>query len=166
MRDQKLERLDVGGHGRAIERRRVRERIAAHRRGVHLADERLVRISALVEEQRDQVERGALVREVVAQLRAVVRVPVRRRVAHLDRVVERAVVRVGAELEQRGREIEPIVHDRDHHRGRAIAVARVEVGARRGEPPHDVLVAVAGRPHQSGEAAGRIVGVLAILERG
>ncbi len=164
MRDQQLQRLDVGGDRGAIKRRRVRERVAAHRRRVHLADERLVRVGALVEQQRDQVERRALVREVVAQLRAVVRVPVRGRVAHLDGVIERAVVHVCAEVDELRREVEAIVDDRDHQRRGAIAVASVQVRAGRDEPPHDAFVAIARGPHQRREAAGGVVRVLAVRQ--
>ena len=61
--------------------------------------------------------------------RAVERELVGRGVAHLDGDVERAVVHVGAELDERRRHVEAIVVDRDHRRRRAVAVLEIDVGA-------------------------------------
>ena len=84
-----------------IERRGVDLGAAAQRRGVQLADERLVRIGAAIQQQLDEVQRGQLVGMIGAQPRPVVRAHVGRRVVHVDGEVQRPVVRVGAEVEQR-----------------------------------------------------------------
>ena len=48
-------------------------------------------------------------------------------------MVKGTVVDICAELHERRREIVAIIDDRDHHRGRTIAIAQVEV--RTGETP-------------------------------
>ena len=80
---------------------------------MQLADERLVRIGAAVEQQLDEIERRQLVGMIGAQPRAVVRAHVGRRVVHVDGEEQRSVVRVGAEIEQLRGQVEPVVDDGD-----------------------------------------------------
>ena len=162
--DHQLQRFDIGRLRRPEERRRVVVGIAAQRRVVQLADEGLVRIGSLVEQELHEVERGQRVVEVGAQPRAVARPHVGGGIVHIHREIERPVVGIGAELEHRLRHVEPVVDDRNRHRGGVVAVGQLGIGPARDERAHRGFVPFARREHERGEAAGGEVGVLALGE--
>ena len=85
---------------------------------------------------------------------------------HVDGEVERAVVRIGAEVDQGLCEVESIVDDRDDRRGRAVAVGQLRIRAALDQRANRGFVTVAGGEHQRGESAGGVIGVLAFLESG
>ncbi len=126
--------------------------------------ERLVRIGAFVEEQLDQIQRRRLVLDVQAQARTVMGAHVGRGVVHVDGEIERAVVRVGAQVQQLRREIEPIVDDRHHGRREPVAIGQLGIRAALEERRRDVFVSVARREHQRGETAGRMIAVLPFVD--
>ncbi len=119
--------------------------VAAQRRGVQLADERLVRIGAAIQQPLDEIERGQLVVMIGAQPRPVVGAHVGRGVVHVDGEVQRTVVRVGAEVDQLAGEIEPIVDDGDHRRREAVAVGQLRIGSALDERGRDRLRARCAR---------------------
>jgi hypothetical protein len=52
------------------------------------------------------------------------------------------------------RQVEPVVDDRDRHRGGVVAVGQLGIGAARDEGAHRGFVPFARREHERGEAAG------------
>jgi hypothetical protein len=59
---------------------------------------------------------------------------------HVDGEIQRAVVRVGAEIDQRLRQIESVVDDGDDRRGDAVAVGQLRIGAALDQRLGDVFV--------------------------
>ena len=96
---------------------------------MELSGERLVRIGAPFEQHLHQIEGRLRVGADRAPPRSVEGELVRRGVAHFDGEVQRAVVGVGAELDERSRHVEAIVVDRNHRRRRRVAVLQVRVRA-------------------------------------
>ena len=84
---------------------------------------------------------------------------------HVDREVERTVVGVGAEVNQCLGQVESIVDDGDDRRGRSVTVGRLGIRTACDQRPNRVFVAVARGIHESGEATGRVIGVLTLGER-
>ena len=84
---------------------------------------------------------------------------------HLHGVIERAVVDICANLDEDRGDIEAIVHNRDVHRRGAVAIGEIQIGFAGSEASHRRFVTVTRGPHQCGEAAGRMIRVLAFGER-
>ena len=131
---------------------------------MQLADERLVRIGAAIQQLLDQIQRAQLVGMIGAQPRTVVGAHVGRGVVHVNREVQRPVIRVGAQIEQVAGQIEPIVDDGEHRRREAVAVGQLRIRPTLDERGDGFVVTVARRKHQGGEAARGVIGVLAFVD--
>ena len=133
---------------------------------MELALEPLVRIGAARKQEFHQIKRGQLVRMIRSPPRPVERELVGRGITHLDGNVQRSVVDVGAELDERASNVEAIVVDRHHRRRCGVAVLEIEVGAAGNQLADERVVSGASGVHQCAEAPARMVGVVTLFQRG